>query len=101
MTDDVEGATGLDGLDTEELRRRAFARARQRWDVQFFWRIIKSIPAAEAAAGNWEAGPEGVSTASAQVSEALAEHGDPRVQEVLRPVYIEYLTEHGEPTARP
>ncbi|WP_017596592.1 hypothetical protein [Nocardiopsis potens] len=95
MTDDVEGTAELDGLDTEELRRRAFARARQRWDVQFFWRIIKSIPAAEAATGHWEAGPEGVSTASAQVSEALAEHGDPRVQEVLRPVYIEYLTEHG------
>lgn len=34
-------------LPTEELRRRAFALARQRRDVGFFWEVIAHLPHAD------------------------------------------------------
>ncbi|WP_017559934.1 hypothetical protein [Nocardiopsis baichengensis] len=92
MSDDLDR---LDQLDTDELRERAFALARHRWDVQFFWRLLRSIPAAEAAAGHLEAGEAGIATASARVGEALSAEADPELQEALRPLYIAYLDEHG------
>ena len=33
----------LDALPTEELRERAFALARQRRDVKFFWDLVKHV----------------------------------------------------------
>ena len=89
MDDD---AAGLDRLSTEDLRDRAFDEARRRWDLQFFWRLIKSVPAAEAAAGHLDPGPETLSSALAQVSEALDEHAS-TTQEELRPLYLAYLTD--------
>ena len=34
----------LDSLSTEELRERAFAKARKRLDLGFFWDVIKHLP---------------------------------------------------------
>lgn len=93
MADDLDR---LERLSTDELRERAFALAKHRWDVQFFWRLLRSIPAAEAAAGHLEASEAGIATASARVSETLSAEGDPEVQEALRPLYIAYLSEHGD-----
>ncbi|MDA0567942.1 hypothetical protein LG943_27000 [Streptomonospora sp. S1-112] len=94
MSEDV---STLDRLSTDELRDRAVALARRRWDVKFFWRLLRLLPAAEAAAGNLEAGEAGVAQASGLFYDALAAEEDPVVQDALRPVYIDYLTEHGGP----
>lgn len=87
--------TGFEQTSTEDLRERAVELARRRWDVRFFWRLLGLIPAAEAVAGNREASEASVAQASGFLYEALSSENDPRVQEALRPVYIEYLTEHG------
>lgn len=93
MGDDV---TEFDQTSTEDLRDRAVELARQRWDLRFFWRLLGLIPAAEAAAGNEEASEASVAQLSGFVYEALSAESDPRVQEALRPVYVQYLLDHGE-----
>ena len=40
----------LDALPTEELRERAFAKARERRDLSFFWSVFKHLPDADEAA---------------------------------------------------
>lgn len=40
MTDFAE----LDALTTEELRERAFAKARKHGDIGFFWDLFKHLP---------------------------------------------------------
>ncbi|MUL40300.1 hypothetical protein FZ103_03750 [Streptomonospora sp. PA3] len=90
-----EDTTSLERLETSELRDRAVSLARHRWDVRFFWRLLELLPAAEAAAGNLEAGEAGVAQASGLFYDALGAEEDPRVQEQLRPVFIDYLARHG------
>lgn len=52
----------LDAMPTEELRERAFAKARDERDVEFFWDLFRHLPsAAEAEAGDnslGDIGPE-------------------------------------------
>ncbi|PDP87479.1 hypothetical protein CQJ94_11630 [Glycomyces fuscus] len=93
MGDDV---TEFDQTSTEDLRDRAVELARRRWDLRFFWRLLGLIPAAEAAAGNEEASEASVAQLSGFVYEALSAETDPQVQEALRPVYVQYLLDHGE-----
>ncbi|GLU47620.1 hypothetical protein [Nocardiopsis ansamitocini] len=85
----------LDRLDTDELRRRAVALARERWDATYLWELVQSIPAAEAATGRQEAGETGALKASNLFSELIAEReGDHELREALRPVYLDYLERH-------
>lgn len=44
----VPDVAALDALSTEQLRQRAFARARQRRDLKFFWSVIQHLPHATA-----------------------------------------------------
>lgn len=89
MTDD---SRRLDELSTRELHDQAIALARQRWDVRFFWRLIRAIPAAEMASGNIDAGQAGVAQLSGLIGDIMAEYGgDPKLQEALRPIYLDYL----------
>jgi hypothetical protein len=44
----------LEALATEALYLRARRRAVRRLDLRFFWTLLRSIPAAEAAAGDLE-----------------------------------------------
>jgi hypothetical protein len=85
----------LEALTTEELKERAFRRARHRLDVRFFWRLLEAVPAAEAAAGHFEEAREDVVRMSEKVQDLL--HPDsPEEAEALRPMYIEYLLDRGE-----
>ncbi len=43
----VPSLAELDALPTDELRERAFARARARHDLAFFWSIFKHLPHAD------------------------------------------------------
>ncbi|MEV2276465.1 hypothetical protein AB0I72_12825 [Nocardiopsis sp. NPDC049922] len=89
-----ENGENFERLSTEELRDRAVELARERWDVRFFWRLLRLIPAAEAVAGNMEASDASVAQASGFLYEALSVESDTKVQEALRPVYVEYLKTH-------
>ncbi|XKK37397.1 hypothetical protein HFP72_21410 [Nocardiopsis sp. ARC36] len=91
-----DDATEFDRTSTEDLRDRAVELARQRWDLRFFWRLLGLVPAAEAAAGNDRASEASVAQLSGFVYEALSAETDPGVQEALRPVYVQYLLDHGE-----
>ncbi|MFE3462037.1 hypothetical protein ACFXKD_31220 [Nocardiopsis aegyptia] len=90
-----ENSTDFDQTSTEDLRERATDLARKRWDVRFFWQLLRMIPAAEAAAGNEEGSRASIAQASGFLYEALSAESDPKVHEALRPVYIDYLREHG------
>jgi hypothetical protein len=89
-----ENSTDFDQTSTEELRERAVDLARRRWDVRFFWQLLRMIPAAEAAAGNEEASKASVAQASGFLYEALSAESDPAVHEAMRPIFIDYLKEH-------
>lgn len=89
--------TGFEHISTDDLRERAVELARRRWDLRFFWKLLGLIPAAEAAAGNTDASEASVAQASGLLYEALSAENDPKVQEALRPVYAQYLADHGGP----
>ncbi|GIF07771.1 hypothetical protein [Actinoplanes siamensis] len=44
------GFAELDALPTEALRERAFAKAREKRDVRFFWSVLRHLPDADEAA---------------------------------------------------
>lgn len=83
----------LERLSTRELHDRAFSLARRRLDVRFFWNLLESAPAAEAAAGH-----EGEADADIlSFSERVADVVNPDTAEeaeAFRPLYIEYLMQH-------
>lgn len=97
MTDSpVESEGGfaeLDALSTEELRERAFARARKRRDVAFFWSVLRHLPNADEAAA-LDGSPNSIGPT---VDEAVAlwreltGHGYEEVEPLLRAAFIDYL----------
>ena len=89
MTDD-----GLDQLSSKELHDLAVKRAKHHVDVKFFWNLMKTLPAAEAAAGNVDEAENDVFHLSAHVDD-LTDAGEGKTADMLRPFYIEYLREHG------
>ena len=85
MTDFAE----LDALTTEELRERAFAKARHHHDLGFFWRLFEHVPSVEA--------PDDALGLESGVDEAVAvwrestghEYGDQ--EPLIRAAFIDYL----------
>jgi hypothetical protein len=90
MTDD----DGLDRLSSPELHDLAVARAKRHLDLKFFWEMMRTLPAAEAAAGELEEAEADVFKLSAHVDD-LADAGRGEVGDMLRPFYIDYLRRHG------
>jgi hypothetical protein len=87
----------LDPLSTEELRERAFALARERRDVRFFWSVLRHLPHADEAA-ELDGAPN---TVGPTVDEAVAlwreftGHGyDEETEPLLRAAFIDYLLRH-------
>ncbi|NUR82828.1 MAG: hypothetical protein HOY71_01940 [Nonomuraea sp.] len=86
-------AEALESVPTKDLHDRAVHYAVRHGDFGFLWNLLKVIPAAEAASGNDDETANDLSRVSALLSDALAA-GEGKLGEALRPVYIEYLTEH-------
>lgn len=84
----------LDQLSSQDLHDKAIHRATRHLDVKFLWKVMESLPAAEAAAGRQGEADADIQHASAVVADAFRDR--PEVQDNLRPLYIEYLLEHGE-----
>lgn len=101
MTDTPSRDTGrsfaeLDSLATEELREQAFARARERRDVGFFWSVLRHLPNADEAAA-LDGAPNSVGPT---IDEAVAlwrqmtGHGYDESAPLLRAAFIDYLMKH-------
>jgi hypothetical protein len=80
----------LDALPTDELRERAFARAREKVDLPFFWSLFEHLPAGEG-------GNDGGLGVQSTVDDAVAvwrestdhEYGDR--EPLIRAAFIDYL----------
>jgi hypothetical protein len=83
----------LEQLSSEQLHDLAVSRARKHLDVAFFWRLLKVLPAAEAAAGEMEEADADVQSLVSHIDD-VTESGKGEVAELLRPFYLEYLHEH-------
>jgi len=84
----------LEQLSSQELHDLAVKRARKHLDAKFFWNLMKVLPAAEAAAGEWEDAENDVQRMSGHLDD-ITDSGRGEVAENLRPFYVEYLREHG------
>jgi hypothetical protein len=83
----------LDALSSRELHDRAVKRAERHLDVKFFWRLMEEAPVAGAST-DLERSEDEVQHWSRQVLDLLR-HDDAAL-EVRRPIYIDYLLEHGK-----
>ncbi|WP_054816256.1 hypothetical protein [Nocardia arizonensis] len=89
----MAGNEELDKLSSKELHDRAVKLAVRHGDLRFLWRLLTSIPAAEAAAGNMGESEADIKWVLPMLDDYV-HAGDGDIAEVLRPVYLEYLTEH-------
>lgn len=83
----------LDTLTTEELHHRATRTAEKRLDVRFFYRLLRFIPVAEVKAGDEGEAEYDVNQFQGWFADFLRRGH--RLDDALRPVYIDYLLEHG------
>jgi hypothetical protein len=91
--DESSYRAGLEELPTKEVYLRARRRAVRHLDVRFFWTLLRSIPAAEAAVGELEEAEADVRSGMARLND-LRDAGEGELGEVLRPLYIDYLAKH-------
>jgi hypothetical protein len=88
-------ADDLDSLSSRELHDRAVHRARRHLDVGFLWKLLRELPAGEAAAGHPQAADFDVLHLSSLLEDAL-ESGEGDLADALRPLYLQYLRAHGD-----
>ncbi len=88
----------LETQDTKELHDRAVGHAVRHLDIAFLWRLIESIPAARAAAGNLDRSSADVMSVAALLSD-MANLDEGPIAEELRPLYIDYLRNTPEPNS--
>jgi hypothetical protein len=85
----------LEALSSAELHDRATRLAWRRLYVSFLWDLLKTIPEARAAAGDEERSETDIMRPLALLNDLVdADRGD--LAEALRPLYVEYLLEHGD-----
>ena len=89
MTEDA-----LDALSSKQLHDMAVRRARHHLDVKFFWELIRTVPAAEAAAGELTELENDMQHLSGHLDD-VTEAGEGELAEMLRPFYLDYLRRHG------
>ena len=84
----------LDALSSKELHDQAFSEAKRHMDVGFFWRLLRALPAAEAAIGEEEEAEQDVMTLRGRLND-LTNSGEGELADALRPLYIDYLLKRG------
>ena len=83
----------LESLSSQELHDLAVRRAKRHLDVKFYWDLMNTLPAAEAAAGEIDEAETDVLRLSAHVDD-VAQSGEGEVAEMMRPFYLDYLRRH-------
>ncbi|MFF2556018.1 hypothetical protein ACFVUS_33755 [Nocardia sp. NPDC058058] len=81
----------LEALSTKDLHDRAVKLAVRHGDVKFLWELLKSIPAAEAAAGDLGESEADIKYVLPMLDDYV-HAGEGEIGEVLRPMYIDYLS---------
>lgn len=89
MTDRAD----LEKLSSKELHDRAVALAKRRLDVGFLWDLLKALPEAEAATGNFDRASIDVVRPLALLND-LFDADEGALADALRPLYVDYLEEH-------
>ena len=84
----------LDALSSKQLHDMAARRARHHLDLKFFWELIRTVPAAEAAAGDLDELENDMQHLSGHLDD-VTESGRGELAEMLRPFYLDYLRRHG------
>jgi hypothetical protein len=82
----------LDALSTDELRERAFAKARDQRDLGFFWDLFTHLPTAPETE---ERGPEDLGAAiedTVQLWREFTGHRYGEQEPLIRAKFIDYLT---------
>lgn len=82
----------LDQLTGEQLHDLAVRRALKHLDVKFFWQLLETLPLAEAGAGEFDRANADLQSTIAHVDD-LTDSGKGETAELLRPLYIDYLTD--------
>ena len=83
----------LEALSSEELHDRATQHALRHANVKFFWRLLQSLPAAEASVGEMDETRTDVQSLYGRLND-LRHSGEGEVADALRPLYVDYLVEH-------
>ena len=86
----------LDALPTEELRERAFAKAREQHDLGFFWSVFKHLPDSDEAS-SLDGAPNTIGPTIEEAVALLREltgHGYGEQEPLLRAAFIDYLQKH-------
>jgi hypothetical protein len=86
----------LDALPTDQLRERAFAKARHRRDIGFFWSLLKHLPDSDEAA-ELDGAPNTIGPTIEEASalwRELTGHGYGEQEPLLRAAFIDYLQKH-------
>jgi hypothetical protein len=84
----------LEALSSHELHHLAVKRALEHVDVEFFWELLRAIPAAEASEGHDAEAGRDITHLSVLLDDAIGS-GEGDVAEALRPIYLDYLEKHG------
>ena len=85
----------LEGLSTKELHDRAVGRAERHLDVAFLWDLVRALPVAQELAGDDQHSKIDIARPLALLNDFRnADEGE--LGEALRPMYIDYLEEHGD-----
>jgi hypothetical protein len=84
----------LEALSARELHDMAVRRALHHVDVEFFWELLRAIPAAEASEGHDDEAGRDITHLSVLLDDAIGS-GEGDVAEALRPLYLDYLEKHG------
>ena len=84
----------LDKLSSRELHDLAVRRALKHVDVEFFWELLRAIPAAEASEGHDAEAGRDITHLSVLLDDAI-DSGEGDLAEALRPLYLDYLEKHG------
>jgi hypothetical protein len=83
----------LERLSSKELHDLAVSHAKRHLDAKFFWNLMQTLPAAEAAAGNLDEAEWDVQRMSGHIND-VTESGEGEVAELMRPFYLDYLHKH-------
>jgi hypothetical protein len=85
----------LEALSTKDLHDRAVSRAERHLDVGFLWDLVRALPVAEEIAGDDQHSKIDIARPLALLNDIRnADEGE--LGEALRPLYIDYLEEHGD-----
>lgn len=84
----------LDALSSKELHDRAVRYALRHLDLPFFFRLMEALPVAEAATGDVVGAEADALTLRAHIDD-VTDSGEGEVADLLRPLYLGYLREHG------